>query len=248
MGRLIGIQSDVGNKRSLNEDFVGYFEEDSMAIYGIADGMGGHNAGEVASKLALEIVIGYIKEHKDEEPEKTLVEAINKANHNVYKHALLNENYRGMGTTITVCYIKDNTLLVGNVGDSRCYALCNNSLVKVTKDHSLVQELLDNGTISEEEAVNHPNKNVITRAIGTKPSVEVDVYKLDIDSVDKVLLCTDGLTNEVTTEEIYDIITNCKGESCEKLIQLSKERGGRDNISVIIFKGECGDDWNHIGE
>ncbi|GAA0114379.1 Stp1/IreP family PP2C-type Ser/Thr phosphatase [Clostridium senegalense] len=248
MGRLIGIKSDVGNKRVLNEDFVKYFEDEDIAIFAIADGMGGHNAGEVASKMALETVIDYLKKNKEEESRIALTKAVNLANHHIYKAALLKDEYSGMGTTITICYIKDEKCLVANVGDSRCYVICKDRLIKVTKDHSLVQELLDNGTISEEEAQNHPNKNVITRAIGTKPIVEVDLYELNLNEFDKGLLCTDGLTNELSEQEICNIIITDKEDVCDELIKASKDRGGRDNISVIIFKGACGDDWNHIGE
>ena len=246
MGRLIGIKSDVGNKRSLNEDSVIYFEEDNLSFFGIADGMGGHNAGEVASKMALEIVVDYIKKHKDDEGNIALNKAIALANHDIYKKSLLEEKYNGMGTTITACYVKDDKCIIANVGDSRCYSFSKGKLEKITKDHSLVQELIDNGTISEEEAVNHPNKNVITRAIGTKINVDVDIYVLNIHEFEKIILCTDGLTNELKDEEIISIVENDKKDICEELIRVSKERGGRDNISVIIFKGECGDDWNHI--
>lgn len=246
MGRLIGIKSDVGNRRTLNEDFVKYFEDDNISIFAIADGMGGHNAGEVASEVALETIITYLKENNEKDKVAALKEAVRRANYKIYKMSILNDNYSGMGTTITVAYVVDGKILIANVGDSRCYTFYKNTLTKITKDHSLVQELLDNGSISEEEAINHPNKNIITRAIGTKPSVEVDIYELNIDDVETVLLCTDGLTNEVSEQEICDIINNDKTNCCEELINLSKERGGRDNISVIIFKGECGDDRNHI--
>jgi PPM family protein phosphatase len=247
MGRLIGINTDIGNKRSLNEDAIGFYEDDHIGIYIVADGMGGHNAGEVASKIALDSILEYIKEHStDEEMEKVLQEAIDEANKNVYKYAILNENCTGMGTTVTMAYVKGNKLIIGNVGDSRCYILSKGNLIKITKDHSLVQELLDNGTITEEEAVSHPNKNIITRAVGTKIAVKGDFYTLDLKEINKVILCTDGLTNEVSEEEILQIVNYDNGNSCIKLIELSKEKGGRDNISVIIFKGECTDDWNHI--
>lgn len=239
MGRLLGIETDVGNKRSFNEDSVGYYEDENFGIYIVADGMGGHNAGEVASKLAKDVLLSYVLNHRDEEsPEEILNEALQNANRRIYKEGLLNEECNGMGTTITAALLRENELTVVNVGDSRAYVLKDDELVKVTKDHSLVQELLDNGTITKEEAKNHPNKNVITRAVGTNPVVKADYYELDIREVSKVLLCSDGLTNEVTEEEILNVIKSDNKDQCLQLINMSKENGGRDNISVIIFKGE----------
>lgn len=247
MGRLIGIETDLGNKRTLNEDTVGYYEDGDTSIFVVADGMGGHNAGEVASKIAVDSVLDYVRVHsKDLTMEQVLEGAVDEANKNVYKYAVLNENCSGMGTTLTMAYVKNNNLIIANVGDSRCYVVSKGQLIKVTKDHSLVQELLDNGTISAEEAVNHPNKNVITRAVGTKISVKGDYYTVDLQNISIVILCSDGLTNEVTEEEILTIVNDDISNSSRRLIELSKEKGGKDNISVIIFKGECTDDWNHI--
>ncbi|OFI07673.1 serine/threonine phosphatase stp [Clostridium acetireducens DSM 10703] len=244
---MVGILSDVGNVRSINEDSVGYFKGDNKSIYVIADGMGGHNAGEVASKIAVDTTINYIKtQYKDEsvkDMKYILIKGIECANKKIYDLAQSNKSLKGMGTTITACLIKESTMLVANVGDSRCYVIKDNKIVKVTKDHSLVQQLVDNGSISEEEAIYHPNKNVITRALGTNKIVDIDVYKIDLKDIKKVILCTDGLTNEVTTKEIENIVTNNDNEkSCRELIKLSKLKGGRDNISVIVFEGECKDD------
>lgn len=247
MGRLIGIETDTGNKRTLNEDAVGYYEGKSISIYIVADGMGGHNAGEVASKIAKDTVLEFILQHYSEGSiEQILEAAINEANKEVHKYSLLNDNCSGMGTTLTVAVVKDNKLFIGNVGDSGCYITSGGKLKKVTKDHSLVQELLDNGTITKEEALNHPIKNVITRAIGTKVTVKSDIYILELKDIDKVILCSDGLTNEVNEDEMLKILYSDDSNICLKLVELSKEKGGRDNISVIIFKGECADDWNHI--
>jgi len=247
MGRLIGIETDTGNKRTLNEDAVGYHEDSSISVFIVADGMGGHNAGEVASKIAKDTVLKFILQHNSEGSiEQILEAAINEANKEVHKYSLLNDNCSGMGTTLTVAVVKENKLFIGNVGDSGCYITIGGRLKKVTKDHSLVQELLDNGTITKEEALNHPIKNVITRAIGTKATVKSDIYILDLKDIDKVILCSDGLTNEVNEDEMLKILYSDDSNICLKLVELSKEKGGRDNISVIIFKGECADDWNHI--
>ena len=248
MGRLIGIETDTGNKRTLNEDAVGYYEDSNISIFIVADGMGGHNAGEVASRIAKDTVLEYIINHySDGSMEHILEASINEANKAVHKYSLLNDNCSGMGTTLTVAVVKNNKLFIANVGDSGCYITVGGKLKKVTKDHSLVQELLDNGTITKEEALNHPIKNVITRAIGTKVTVKSDIYILDLEGISKVILCSDGLTNEVNEDEMLNIICSDDSNICLSLVELSKEKGGRDNISVIIFKGECADDWNRIG-
>jgi len=239
MGRLLGIETDVGNKRTFNEDSVGYYEEEDFGIFVIADGMGGHNAGEVASKSAIDTIIEYVINHKkDRSEEEILNEAILSANRKIYRESLLNESCNGMGTTLVGAFVRGNNLTMVNIGDSRGYILKDGQLVKVTKDHSLVQELLDNGTITNEEAKNHPNKNVITRALGTNPVVTADYYSLDIRGVSKILLCSDGLTNEVSEEDIFRVLQGYNGNQCMELINMSKKNGGRDNISIIIFKGE----------
>lgn len=239
MGRLLGIETDVGNKRTLNEDSVGYYEEDDFGIFVIADGMGGHNAGEIASKIAIDTIIEYVINHKnDRSEEEILNEAILSANRKIYRESLLNESCNGMGTTLVGAFVRENNLTMVNIGDSRGYILKDGQLIKITKDHSLVQELLDNGTITNEEAKSHPNKNVITRALGTNPVVMADYYNLDIRGVSKILLCSDGLTNEVSEEDIFRVLQGYNGNQCMELINMSKKNGGRDNISIIIFKGE----------
>ena len=248
---MLGILSDVGNVRKTNEDSVGYFEGNGIDIYIVADGMGGHNAGEVASDLATKIVIEYIKNnHQYMDMKEVLSEGIKSANKKIYNIASESDDLKGMGTTVTICFKKQNKMVVANVGDSSCYIIDNNKkLTKITRDHSLVQQLLDNGTITEEKARNHPNKNIITRALGTNELVEVDLFDVDLTNVIKCILCTDGLTNDVTYSEMYDIIMeNENASSCKMLVDLSKSKGGRDNISVIIFEGECRDDRNHIRE
>ncbi|HBA04713.1 MAG TPA: Stp1/IreP family PP2C-type Ser/Thr phosphatase [Clostridium sp.] len=236
---MLGIETDVGNKRTFNEDSVGYYEEEDFGIFVIADGMGGHNAGEVASRIAIDTIIEYVINHKkDRSEEEILNEAILSANRKIYRESLLNESCNGMGTTLVGAFVRGNNLTMVNIGDSRGYILKDGQLVKVTKDHSLVQELLDNGTITNEEAKNHPNKNVITRALGTNPVVTADYYSLDIRGVSKILLCSDGLTNEVSEEDIFRVLQGYNGNQCMELINMSKKNGGRDNISIIIFKGE----------
>lgn len=248
---MLGVLSDVGNVRKTNEDSVGYFEGSDFDIYAVADGMGGHNAGEVASELAIKVIMEYVKENQHgSDLKEVLSEGIKSANKKIYDVASESDSLKGMGTTITICLKKQDKMVVANVGDSSCYVIDKNrKLIKITKDHSLVQQLLDNGTITEEKARNHPNKNIITRALGTNEEVEVDLFDVDLNNIIKGILCTDGLTNDVTYAEMYDIIMeNDNDSSCKMLVDLSKSKGGRDNISVIVFEGECRDDRNHIRE
>lgn len=239
---MVGMLSDIGNVRKINEDYLGFHHGKHFDIYIVADGMGGHNAGEVASKLAVDETIDYIKSFENiENMEDTLIEAIKIANKKIFELAQCGEELGGMGTTITACLVKDNRMIVANVGDSSCYIMRENGIKKVTKDHSLVQQLIDEGSITEEEASTHPNKNIITRALGTNISVEIDTFCIDLSDVFKVILCTDGLSNGVNVNEMYDIIFNNNNnkDACRHLIELSKLKGGRDNISVIVFGGEC---------
>ena len=203
--------------------------------------MGGHNAGEVASKMAAEQIVQYIDENYSLECEETLISnAIKAANEDIYKFSKTNDKLNGMGTTVTAALVTPKFIYIANVGDSCCMAFKNGELKKITKDHSLVQELLDSGTISEVEAVNHPKKNIITRALGTCIHVEVDVFRLDINQYNLFILCSDGLTNEVTKEDILRIIDNENNyiSIANNLVDLAKEKGGRDNITVLLFGGE----------
>ncbi|WP_251860587.1 Stp1/IreP family PP2C-type Ser/Thr phosphatase [Clostridium sp. Marseille-Q2269] len=248
---MLGILSDIGNVREINEDSVNYYHGKEFKIYIVADGMGGHNAGEVASRLAVQETIDYVKYYEHLKDMKTLlIDAIEYANTKIYNYAKEKEKFKGMGTTITCCILDNNgNMIVANVGDSSCYILAKDGIKKITKDHSYVQQLLDEGTITKEEANTHPNKNVITRALGTNLSVEVDTFNIKLDEVCKVLLCTDGVTNYVNEQEMCDILLrNGKDnkETCKQLIELSKLKGGKDNISVILFEGECEYDRNQV--
>ncbi|MCY6372362.1 Stp1/IreP family PP2C-type Ser/Thr phosphatase [Clostridium ganghwense] len=237
----VGYLSDKGNIREINEDYLGFYEDHKVKLYVIADGMGGHNAGDVASKVAVESCINYIKQLKEiKDIDKVLREAITYANEIVYEKSKANDNLKGMGTTITACFMLEKEVVIANVGDSSCYAVTENRIEKITKDHSLVQELIDDGSITEQEALTHPNKNIITRALGTRKTVEIDIFTRKTDEIQKFILCTDGLTNEVNKKEMYDIILkNDNNDACRVLIEAAKNKGGRDNISVIVFGGEC---------
>lgn len=244
---MVGYKTDVGNFRKLNEDSLGIYEGDMYSIYIIADGMGGHNAGEVASKTAVDSILEFIRDSfKVDDVVNCIRDAVKTANEKVFKLQKGDSTLSGMGTTITLCIICKGVAYIANIGDSGCFMVNSRGITKITKDHSLVQQLIDNGSITEEEAKIHPNKNIITRALGTASSVEVDIFEIEITPDAKFILCTDGLSNEVSNNEIYDIVTkNKEQEACEKLVELSKLKGGKDNISVIVFEGECRDDWNY---
>lgn len=238
---MVGLVSDVGLKRALNEDYAAYYEDADFKIYVVADGMGGHNAGEVASKMAAERIVDYIKCNFSKVDEKELITiAIEEVNREIFNFSMTSDKLNGMGTTVTACLITRRNIYVANVGDSSCIGIKDGVIKKITKDHSLVQELIDSGTISEREAVNHPKKNIITRALGTSFSVCVDVFDVMNGEYEVLLLCSDGLTNELTKEEILEIIMNEENydDMVKKLVDMAKEKGGRDNITVLLFGGE----------
>lgn len=227
--------SHVGLVRTTNEDNLCARPE--LGLFAVADGMGGHRAGEVASKKAIEWLVKIVAANPDRknDPGPLLREAILKANEEVYRLGSKNPNYRGMGTTLTTCFFGDNKLTVAHVGDSRCYLLRDSSIYRLTRDHSLVEELVRQNQLTSGEAVNYPYRNVLTRALGTSPVVEVDVSEHVLRSGDVVLLCTDGVTEHLADEEIVALTTgkNPK-EAVELLVQEVLNRGGSDNVSLIM--------------
>lgn len=238
---MVSIKSDIGMVRKHNEDYTEFVITDEYELYIVADGMGGHNAGDVASKMAVENIINFVaKNFKHNGFDRLLEEAVKYANSAVYGHSNKNSALRGMGTTV-VCALKVNDFMqIANVGDSSAYSIKNNQLKKITRDHSLVQELLDGGSITEEEAKSHPKKNVITRAVGTGSNVMVDIFEVNKENYDNILLCTDGLSNDLTKEEIEKALTNF-GKSqniSEILVEMAKANGGKDNITAMLFGGE----------
>lgn len=237
---MVGYKTDVGNVRKINEDYLGFLENEKFRLYVMADGMGGHNAGEVASEFAVTEIIDQF-ENADfyGDISKELVKIVQAANEKIYDHSKTRDEYSGMGTTVTVALVFDNNLYVAHVGDSCCFVVINDDIKKITKDHSFVQELIDSGSISEEEAKNHPNKNIITRSLGFFKEVEVDTYIWPMDGIRKIILCTDGLTNYVTIHEIYEVVSQENiSEACSRLVNVAKMRGGSDNISIIVCEGE----------
>ncbi|MGM9551194.1 MAG: Stp1/IreP family PP2C-type Ser/Thr phosphatase [Clostridia bacterium] len=228
-------KTDMGRRRANNED--SYLINCDKGFFVVADGMGGHNAGEVASFNACRIVENYLLS-RDNIHENDVVEAVKKANRDVFVRACESESMRGMGTTIDVCLVKDEKLCVGHVGDSRVYIISENSIRKITKDHSVVGMLIDAGTISEEEAMVHPQRNIITRAVGTAAVVDVDLEETIIHTDEVVLMCTDGLTNMVSKRDIKNIVMGAESlsEAADKLVEKANENGGKDNITVILIK------------
>lgn len=232
--------TNVGNYRKNNED--SYYLNESKKLYVLADGMGGHLAGERASKMATEIVAKDFEDGKKvasiEDAIEILSSSIRDANKKIYGSSQENENYRGMGTTLSCGIILDNVLIYSNVGDSRIYRI-NKDIEQITKDDSFVNYLMEIGEITEEEAKNHPKKNVLTKALGTTSDIEVIVNTLNIKDNDIFLFCSDGLTNMVPDEEIFKIVKeNSPEDARDKLLDLALKNGGMDNITFILVFNE----------
>ncbi len=237
-----GIRTDRGLKRQLNEDncnvLVGY--PGLPTCFVIADGMGGHKCGEVASKQAVDSVCNLLlkADWETENISDLLRDIVSSVNDEIYNYSLLDEATQGMGTTLIITVLKGRKLYIGHVGDSRVYIIRGHHIEKVTWDHSFIEELVKNGSITKDEAVNHPKRNLITRAVGYELELQVDTYEIDITDDDIILLCTDGLTNMLTEEEILDILKNNEDPqaACDTLIQNANNKGGEDNITVIVGK------------
>ena len=235
-------KTDIGKERKVNEDFYYISKpEDKINLFILADGMGGYNAGEVASKMATESVKDYIQEHFEEnkstkeEIEELLRDAIEYANTVVYKKAQSKKDLNGMGTTLDVCLIYNSKIYIGHVGDSRVYRIRKNFMRKLTKDHSYVQTLIEDGKITKEEALTHPKRNMLTKALGCTQKAEPDVYTKTFIKDDIILMSSDGLTNMVKENDIYNIIRENKEHATENLVRQANDNGGYDNITVVII-------------
>lgn len=239
-----GVKTDVGMVRDNNQDAFYVSPDENFPLFIIADGMGGHKAGEIASNMAIDIIKDNLTRDlaktsiSDKEIKKIIENSIYEANRGIYIKSIENENFSGMGTTVVLAYIIKDKIFIGHVGDSRAYILRKDKLFQVTKDHSLVEELISNGSISKEEARNHPQRNVITRAVGTSADIKIDIIVEDKYKDDTLLLCTDGLTTMVDDDKIKDLLVNSENiqETCENLVKLSNARGGFDNITVIAIE------------
>ncbi|MEE1086606.1 MAG: Stp1/IreP family PP2C-type Ser/Thr phosphatase [Schaedlerella sp.] len=230
--------TDVGMVRQVNQDYV-YISEKPLGnlpnLFVVADGMGGHQAGDYASKCTVEVLQKELKVSKERDIERALVSAIKKANREIIREAAADPHLKGMGTTVVAATIVNQMLYFANVGDSRLY-LINQGITQLSKDHSLVEEMVRLGGIKPEEAKNHPDKNIITRAIGAKENVEVDFYEHRLKRGDVILMCTDGLSNMVEDEELFHIVQGARDivEAGVTLVEAAKENGGTDNIGIVL--------------
>lgn len=237
----IGFKTDIGKLRGSNEDSV--LVNESEPVFAIvADGMGGHNAGEVASKLAVDTMAGVLllaKKKKKIDFEDRLRDAFVLANKKIYDYAEKNSKLMGMGTTAVTALIYDGNLFVGNVGDSRAYILKDGEIRQISEDHSYVWQLVKKGEITEQQAKRHPKRNYITRAMGTDRNICVDTFCEKYDG-GIVILCSDGLSNLVENYEIKDIVEDSSNlqDAADRLIDLANQRGGTDNITVALIENE----------
>ncbi len=237
--------TDIGKKRKLNQDFV-YTSNEPVGnlpnVFIVADGMGGHNAGDYASKCTVQTMVREIKGCFEKSPIRILSKAICVANDRIRRKAREDESLTGMGTTVVAATCLGKYLQVANVGDSRLYII-NDDIRQITRDHSLVEEMVRMGGIDREAAKHHPDKNIITRAIGARDTIEIDFFYEELKDGDIVLLCSDGLTNMLEDEEIGRILKGAGSleERAEKLIEAANNNGGKDNIAVIIIDAFAGE-------
>lgn len=235
--------TDIGRKRQLNQDYVFSSAKplgNMPNLFIVADGMGGHNAGDYASKCTTETIVCEIRNSFEKNPTIIIQKAIQTANTKIREAAAADENLFGMGTTLVVATVIGKYLQVANVGDSRLYIIGKKGIRQITQDHSLVEEMIRLGGLAREDARKHPDKNIITRAIGAKDEVEPDFFTEELRPGDIVLMCSDGLTNMLEDREIEEIVRN---EELEELIQkgdalinAANNHGGKDNIAVVLIK------------
>ena len=235
-------RTDIGKARDMNQDY--YYipsSENDLQIYILADGMGGYNGGEIASKLAVQTVRDYIEnnfdkiEHTKEEILNMIKKSMENANSVVYEESKKDDNLQGMGTTLDVCLIYNNKIYIGHVGDSRVYLIRKEIARKITKDHSYVQQLVEDKKITREEAEHHPKKNMLLKALGCTSYVEPDIRARNIEKDDIFLMCSDGLTNMVEESKMYEVVEQYKEKAPEILVNLANDVGGYDNITVITI-------------
>ncbi len=235
--------SDIGKSRHINED--SYFAskpDDPIKLFIVADGMGGYKGGEIASTMAVNAARNYIlsnfeKSKSDKETLLSLVKSSSQyANMVVYDKSRENEELKNMGTTLDVCLIYDNKAFISHIGDSRIYRIRKDFMRKLTKDHSYVQQLVDEGKITKEESMTHPKKNMLIKALGCTEFIEPDNMIKGFIKGDIILMCTDGLTNMVSEKEIFEIIKSDTKDPSKELINKANEKGGLDNITAVIIK------------
>jgi len=256
--RKLGMITDVGKVREVDEDsilaadlsFGINSENNQFLLLAVADGMGGHAKGEEASKIALNTITKtVIPQLNDNIPYTDLLDqGIKNANQAILDYTVEHPETKGMGTTSVCAVVKDNEVHLVNLGDSRAYVVSNDEIRRVTKDHSLVQQLVDQGTITEEETRTHPQKNVISKAIGINADIESDTMRLKLAPDENLLLCCDGVIAHLTDEDIHKTIIESSDPdvACQNIVNLANERGGSDNISLIILSSEDNPDSKEI--
>ncbi|MCI8609225.1 MAG: Stp1/IreP family PP2C-type Ser/Thr phosphatase [Firmicutes bacterium] len=240
----VGFKSDKGLRRQNNEDACFVLLPDK--VYVVADGVGGGNAGEIASRTAVSQIANYIVNHPmgvEEKKDKYQIAGyfqtcLDYVNREIYELSLRYEENHGMATTIVVVYVDRGKAYITNVGDSRAYLYRDGQLLQLTEDHTYVNTLVKAGVLTIEEAANDDRKNVITRALGAEPEVEPDFFQVDVEEEDMILICTDGLYDEVEPEEMIEILTQdiSMSEVCKRLVSLANGNGGHDNITVISLR------------
>ena len=238
--------TDVGCQRENNEDSYGYWESEDDAVFArlgrlaiVADGMGGHEGGQIASHIAVEAIQHTYSSASETDPEKALIAAFVEAHHSIQQRGKENRGLQGMGTTCTACAIVGAKLYYAHVGDSRLYLLRKGALRPLSRDHSLVARLVETGIIRQEDAENHPQKHVLTAALGVADEIEPDVpaEPLSLEKSDVVLICTDGLWGQLTEAELKDaLISNTPTDACEALLRLAKDHGAPDNVTLQIAR------------
>jgi protein phosphatase len=228
--------TDTGLVRVNNED--SHRVNEALGLFAVADGMGGHQAGEVASRIALTVLEERFRElaRQGEEIGNALLYAVEAANHQVFKESCRNNKCNGMGTTLSACLVSEDSLVLAHVGDSRVYLLRAGEIVQLTEDHSVVQQLLNEGRITAEEVPQHPYRNVLSRALGTGEQLEIDLLRVPLEAGDQVLLCTDGLTNLVPDTAIRAAVAghSAPEPAVRELVRLALEQGGSDNITLVL--------------
>jgi len=227
-------KTDTGRQRRDNEDSA--FAR--APVFVVADGMGGAQAGEVASRIAVEAFEHGLPDSGS--PEERLATRVREANQQIYERSRADRGRAGMGTTLTAAYADDTHVAIAHVGDSRAYLFRDGTLQRLTQDHSLVDELVRRGKLTEEQAAEHPQRSIITRALGPEPDVEVDTWTYPVRAGDVVLLCSDGLTSMISEERVKAVLTEHENldEAADALIREANEAGGRDNITVVLFRLE----------
>ncbi|MCI5595883.1 MAG: Stp1/IreP family PP2C-type Ser/Thr phosphatase [Lachnospiraceae bacterium] len=232
----------IGQRRSVNQDYIFYTDEpigNLPNLYIVADGMGGHKAGDRASSFAVEKFIEIVKNDEAQQPFYLMKKVLSMVNHELVLLSRERPEFEGMGTTFVAASVLEDSLYVMNIGDSRLYKM-ENHLTQVTKDHSLVEELVRSGQLTKEEARVHPQKNLITKALGVEEGIEPDFFQLEMKAGDRILLCSDGLTNMVEDKNLEKILVSLSDsrKAAEKMIEQANEKGGLDNIAVIVAKKE----------